>query len=215
MFVVNDGQPVTIMDRDYPRDDNLAFPVAGMSWTPITVAGQQAVHVSNIFLGPSGIYGKIDGSMHQDQDLDFIGDVLISMKDDVLVDLAQTGLQSGPLEWSWGSQAGDMNGDGLEDLVIVYGFTPNLAFRCGVRIMLQQKDGTFKVSDTQIHIGDFYPRSILLTDLDNDGRLDIMMSSFNRAQVWRNTSKFKTAKGAQEDRLEVTGFLTQNINDDN
>lgn len=213
MFVVNDGQPVTILDRDYPRDDNTAMSVAGMSWTPITVAGKQAVHVTNIFDGPSDIYKTMEDTTSRDRDID--GDILLSMKEGTLVDLAQTGLQSGPLEWSWGSQAGDMNGDGLEDLVIVYGFTPNLAFRCGVRIMLQQKDGTFKVSDTQIHIGDFYPRSILLTDLDNDGRLDIMMSSFNRAQVWRNTSKFKTAKGAQEDRLEVTGFLTQNINDDN
>lgn len=206
---VEDGFSLTIQGADIEMGPRVSGSIAGMSFTPIHVNGREALHISSIFDGDSELYQETVNSKDGGRQID--GDILVALSDGMLRDVSKETLQTGPLQWSWGSQAGDLNGDGREDLVVVYGFTSNVPFDCGIRILLQREDGIFEPSGLYLDIGEFYPRSVLLQDMDGDKDLDILMSSGRRSQLWENTSGVVPAVDFSSSRQDITGFLTQRV----
>jgi hypothetical protein len=68
--------------------------------------------------------------------------------------------------------AGDFNGDGIEDLAAANLVTDD------VSVLLGQGDGTFARGSTVAMIGrDFYPDSLAASDVNGDGRLDLVAKS--------------------------------------
>ncbi|MFZ3584685.1 hypothetical protein ACOI1H_21390 [Loktanella sp. DJP18] len=220
MDINDDGVPDQVLIKDYglvqvidgttgellplaPEIENIVF---GMSFTPIRVDGRAAFHVTNIFDGPDWPYGDPERPHEIEADLLIAWDEQKGQ----LVDIAKGKLQYGGGEWSWGSAAGDLNGDGLEDLVVVNGFLDDSPYGCNVRIFLQQPGGKFEPQDRVLNfgLGDLSPRSVALDDLDGDGDLDIIVNASQQVRVWENMSQI-TPKTGPIQASETRGYLTQ------
>lgn len=188
-----------------PEIDKVIF---GMSFTPIEVAGRPAFHVSNIHDGEDWPYGEPPRPDELKDDIIVAWDAQAGH----LVDIAEGRLHYGIGEWGWGSAAGDLNGDGREDLVATNGFTLNTPYGCDMRIFLQGADGSFEGQDGVIdfELGDSSPRAVALDDLDGDGDLDVLLNASQQVRLWENTSQIE-GRAARVMASPTRGYLTQVI----
>lgn len=220
MDVDMDGVPDQVLIKDYglvqvidgasgelmPLAPEIEKIVFGMSFTPILVDGRPAFHVTNIFDGPEWPYGDPERPHEVEADLLIAWD----SEKEQLVDIAGGQLHYGNGEWSWGSAAGDLDGDGLEDLVVVNGFLDDSPYGCNIRIFLQRPGGEFVPQDgvLRLDLGDLSPRSVALDDFDGDGDLDIIVNASQQVRVWENTSQI-VPDTAPVPASETRGYLTQ------
>ena len=94
------------------------------------------------------------------------------------------------------TQVGDLNGDGLQDIVVSgwvnepASYTQTLNHKIPVKILIQQTDGTLAdKTDTLLGAGNnliYGSQRILIADFDNDGKQDIFLGGFQ-------DSPFKTS----------------------
>ncbi|MEM6902761.1 MAG: hypothetical protein AAF556_05950, partial [Pseudomonadota bacterium] len=180
-----DAQPIELSDR-------AALPLAGMSFTPVRLGQNErfGIHISNIYDldQTTGVRREGVGQV-EEANADFL--LVYDPERSIVFDMAAgQGLQEDRLEWSWGSAAGDVNGDGFEDLVVSEGYVPSSRYRCGLRLMVQQADASF-IPMTQLAGLDtegFCPRSAVLEDLDGDQDLDLIIANGFGVQLFENRS---------------------------
>ncbi|MEO0392279.1 MAG: hypothetical protein AAF213_03410, partial [Pseudomonadota bacterium] len=148
------------------QEGDAARPVAGMSFTPIRLGPDEriGIHIANIYEGNTdqasftpearGLFFDNDNQQVDQEIRQRIykqttfseepapADLLLAhdAANDAIVDLASGSLQEQPPEWSWGSAAGDLNGDGLDDIVITHGQVHGSRYHCGIRLLIQDKD---------------------------------------------------------------------------
>lgn len=216
IIYVNDGFPLEAYSLGGLKNESFKFsgdaklPPSGMSYTPFYMGKEQnpVVHVSSIFYGEDYLFGDRQPGEFADHDLILKWDE--SSK--TIIDASNKDLNKTSLEWRWGSSAGDLNGDGLSDLVLAEGYIRTTQFAPAIRIMTQNPDGTFDEYPQELlpKLGDFSPRSVVLDDLDQDGDLDIIASSGFDVRLWENTSGI--APQDKKDPLWIgkpSGFLSQ------
>lgn len=210
--LVTDFGRIQVVDgatgEDLPLAPEIDKVIFGMSFTPIEVAGRPAFHVSNIHDGEDWPYGEPPRPEELKDDIIVAWDPQAGH----LVDIAEGRLHYGIGEWGWGSAAGDLNGDGREDLVATNGFTLNTPYGCDMRIFLQGEDGSFRGQDGVIdfELGDSSPRAVALDDLDGDGDLDILLNASQQVRLWENTSQIE-GRAARVIASPTRGYLTQVI----
>ncbi len=81
--------------------------------------------------------------------------------------------ESAPYIWQgpWAGSVGDLNHDGIPDLVVAATFAP-----CGAAILLGKGNGEFSDAEYDYSIGGC-PRAVDLGDLNQDGNLDAVMAN--------------------------------------
>ena len=93
----------------------------------------------------------------------------------------------------WHAEFGDVNNDGLADLLVVKGNVETVRFVADAdpnNLLIQQPDGTFREGAKEAGVLSYeLGRSGALIDLNLDGRLDLVVTNRHaRVEVWRNTS---------------------------
>ena len=94
---------------------------------------------------------------------------------------------------AWHAEFGDVNNDGLADLLVVKGNVETVGFVADAdpnNLLIQQPGGTFKEGAKEAGVISFeLGRSGALTDLNLDGHLDLVVTNrFAPVELWRNTS---------------------------
>lgn len=206
--MISDAGRVQITDgatgQNLPLDPSVDKVAFGASFTPIEVDGRAAFHVAGVYHGPDWPYGEPERSDEIDGDLILAWDSSSGR----IVDLAQGTLNADAGEWGWGSAAGDIDGDGRADLVILRGFSVNTPYPAGLDIYLQQEGGKFRAQRTEFDFGEDYPRSVVLDDLDGDGDLDMLVSASQQVRIWENTSD-KPSSAPVVPASDTQGYLSQ------
>src|SRR5689334_19989834 len=111
--------------------------------------------------------------------------------------LPEVSLGGGPFDLA----AGDLNGDGIPDLVVAN------ADANAVDVLLGAGDGTFTNGPTRFNIGGATggsPRGIALADFDRDGNLDIVVTEY-ATNAWRVI--YGDGKGSYTRLLGFSGVL--------
>ncbi len=90
--------------------------------------------------------------------------------------------------WGWGTDIVDMNNDGLPDIVETNGWTMPAYTDEMAKVWVQNTDGTFsEVAEETGFDHTQYGLGLLTFDADNDGDMDVLMTSFNDdLQFYRN-----------------------------
>ncbi len=148
--------------------------------------------------------------------------------------------------WSWSAQFGDLNNDNFQDLYIVNGMIDkeNLKYLPNNELVeknqiYRNQHGIFKKESTWNLEGLGSGRGMVMTDLNNDGRLDIVVNNLeSKAQIFENlicgghalevslkwrgskntkalgtTLKLHTSQGIlQRELLNQSGYLSGNDN---
>jgi hypothetical protein len=105
----------------------------------------------------------------------------------VFVDVAAETGTLDPLGWGISAGIGDIDLDGWMDFFVTNGFSPsstaNVLFR-------NRRDGTFEDVTETLGGGRFDGRGVAFADYDNDGDLDVIVTSGPTAttRLWRNDS---------------------------
>jgi hypothetical protein len=97
--------------------------------------------------------------------------------------------------WSWAAQFGDLDNDGWQDLYVVNGMidTENLEYLPGNELVERNRaykntNGQFALEPTWKLDSTASGRGMVMADLNNDGRLDVVVNNLNTpAQVFENT----------------------------
>ncbi|WP_298347993.1 CRTAC1 family protein [uncultured Dokdonia sp.] len=81
-------------------------------------------------------------------------------------------------EFSWGCTFGDMNNDGLQDLMVAENYVdlaPNKLFRLPSRLLIQKEDGTFAPTEEKSGVvNPYFAITSLVSDFNQDGYLDMI-----------------------------------------
>ena len=241
LVLINDGQVTEILGGDQGHveplalDGNAAMPLAGMSYTPIRLGGAERVgiHVANVYQGvqddedeegatasnPVADHAASEAEGLATWPLDDVdgeeapADLMLvyDPQRGIVFDYAQGRLQELAPEWSWGSAAGDLNGDGLDDLVITSGLMPSLRYHCGARLLMQTRDGDFMPATKLAGLDDINLclRSAVFDDFDGDGDYDIMVSNGFALRVFENLMDRPPGNKPPAWQGKIRGFLTQ------
>ena len=92
---------------------------------------------------------------------------------------------------AWHAEFGDVNNDGLADLLVVKGNVETVQFVADAdpnNLLIQQQDGTFREGAKDAGVVDFeLGRGGALIDLNADGSLDMVVTNrYVPARIWRN-----------------------------
>ncbi len=92
---------------------------------------------------------------------------------------------------AWHAEFGDVNNDGLADLLVVKGNVETVKFVADAdpnNLLIGQPDGTFREGAKDAGVVDFeLGRGGALIDLNADGRLDLVVTNrYVPARIWRN-----------------------------
>ncbi len=95
---------------------------------------------------------------------------------------------------AWHAEFGDVNNDGLADLLVVKGNVETVQFVADVdpnNLLIGQPDGTFREGAVDAGVVDFeLGRGGALVDLNGDGSLDLVVTNrYKAARVWRNSAE--------------------------
>ena len=95
---------------------------------------------------------------------------------------------------AWHAEFGDVNNDGLADLLVVKGNVETVRFVADAdpnNLLIQQPDGTFREGAKEAGVLSYeLGRSGALIDLNLDGRLDLVATNRHApVEVWRNISQ--------------------------
>jgi len=101
---------------------------------------------------------------------------------------------------AWHAEFGDVNNDGLVDLLVVKGNVETVRFVADVdpnNLLIQQLDGRFVEGAEDADIVDFeLGRGGALVDLNADGTLDLVVTNrFKAARLWRNLEQIRFNRG--------------------
>jgi uncharacterized protein (DUF2141 family) len=69
----------------------------------------------------------------------------------------------------WSVAIGDLNGDGIPDIVVA----SNTSRDCGIDVLLGNGDGTFRTALTYVLSAGCFAQSVVIADLNGDGKLDV------------------------------------------
>ena len=113
----------------------------------------------------------------------------------------------------------DLDGDGTIDLVI-----GNVNDRNPIQIFLNQGNGTFEEGEVAIPGASgirFFPRTLAVADMDGDGRLDILIGTWNAFPNYllqnQGSGKFGIVEGAfdeSEDGKDTRSIAVSDVNGD-
>jgi enediyne biosynthesis protein E4 len=118
--------------------------------------------------------------------------------------------------WSWSGKFGDLNNDGSEDLYVVNGmidkstlkYLPN-AEMVERNMAFVNTDGSFELEPAWKLDSTASGRGMSMTDLNNDGRLDVVVSNVSKpSQVFEN----QICNGGQSLQVDLDWAQTGNLN---
>ncbi len=167
------GQPYALASADFNNDGklDLAVAVPGNGVSLLLGNGNGTFQAALNTPVPGGLTGLVVADFNGDGNLD----IVTSSNQGGLVRLLGSGNGNFQIQLLGGSDtplaAGDLDGDGKPDLACTGGI--------GIEILMNNGDGTFTSGQTLSQAGvDFTPAAVL-SDLNNDQKLDLVVAQSN------------------------------------